>query len=284
MGFCFPAQSNYFKAVNILSRDLGMDHPDVFRMMLGFSENRKALGHIYILDSLTPLDLTTQGPLAASEEEFSIENVNNLYSLPILLKALKYLENAYGNKHYDVLRARSYLANTLLALGQLQDALAIQRELIAGYRIHFGREYMYMASALFGLAEIERVMEKVAAKKKLYYSTNKPDLSAASITGGSIHSSSSSRTKPNPHQKLPKIQAISEMKKAAERKKKKGFMGYEYPEVKSRDINPDSPVDHLIMNEIEVALREKEPPSKGGTFYCIVLLLLNIRCYPAMNI
>lgn len=279
MGFHDAAESGYFKAVAIMTRDLPATHPEVVKMMLGYSENRKALGHIYLVNSDEPIDVSFGGPLAVAEDQvFNEDNIGNLNALPVLVKALKWLVDSYGDKHYDVLRAKGYLAHAMLLLGQLNEALALQRDLISGYRIHFGKEFMYMAPVLYGLAEIERVMEKVSAKKKLYTATNKPDLSAASITGGSsIHTAATTKSQRNPNQKLPKIQSIAEVNRAGQKKKPRGFQGYEYPEVKTRDINPDSPIDHLIMNEIEVALREKEEGSSGKTLTSRLLKLILIN-------
>ena len=256
MGFHYDAEESYFEAIHLLAGEMDMEYPAIVRMMFGFAQNRLALGKVYPFEDGQLPNVEPDSPVIAVDHPFTVESVDVLWAFPILFKAVKLLEDAYSDSHYDVLEGKSILVDMYIFMGLLDKALLLQKELLSAYKIHFRKDYIYMAPVLYKLAEIESRLGKIAPRPKVFELKGKPDLSATAITSGP-----EAKKKQSTKVILPKIGPIEQKKRTAKRKVY-GYMGCEFAPVKTRDIDPSSPADHLILNEIENALRDmhKKPP------------------------
>jgi tetratricopeptide (TPR) repeat protein len=348
LGYPSQARGYYIKAINGFIRELGVEHPEYYLMMVGFAENRRDEGFVYPIQAESyqvplldftqdpPLDPFATSPNIAASPHAALEcdlsnpedlfdqlragedrsdggNVTTCYAYPILVKAYLYFHQLFHYKtdltsapatstsasssapppsptpatpsqHHILIDLKASLAHVLFLMGKFHESYQLQKELLSLTKYHYGKEFQYMAPVLFHLAEMERAMGKLSAKKKLYKGTGKPDLSVEAITGEKNRQMKTSKLR---HQKmllsssstgsslvqpiLPRIQSIGEKSRAPAKKRVLGYMGYQYPEIKTNEIDPSSPIDHLILNEIEVALREKEalgtpPPLSPSPF------------------
>ena len=161
-----------------------------------------------------------------------------------------------------MLEGKSHLVDMYAAMGLLNRAHSLQIELLSAYKIHYGKDFVFMAPVLFKLAEIECRLGKIIPKRKVFEKLGKPDFSAAAITSGP-----EAKKKKSTKVILPKISAVDHKKKT--KMKSYGFMGCQFAPVKTRDLDPGSPVDHLILNEIENALRDmnKKPPGAADIVF-----------------
>lgn len=262
MGFHYDAEESYFEAIQLLAMESGMEYPGVIRMMYGFALNRLALGKVYPFEDNELPDLRADSPVLTADHPFTPSNIEELWAFPILEKALSFLENLYGETHYDVLEGKSHLVDVYLAMGLLSNAHALQIELLSAYKIHYGKDFVFMAPVLYKLAEIESRLGKIIPKRKVFEKLGKPDFSAEAITSGP-----EVKKKKSTKVILPKISAVDHKKKT--KTKTYGYMGCQFAPVKTRELDPSSPVDHLILNEIENALRDmsKKPAGASGIVF-----------------
>jgi len=257
LGFHFDAEESYFEAIQLLAMEAGMEYPRVIKMMYGFALNRLALGKVYPFEDGQHPDISPESPVLTADHPFTPSNIEALWAFPILEKALSFLEGLYGDTHYDVLEGKSHLVDVYLAMGLLKNAHVLQKELLSAYKIHYGKDFIYMAPVLYKLAEIESRMGKIIPKRKVFEKVNKPDFSAEAITN--VHDT---KKKKNTKIILPKISAV-DVKKMG-KTKSYGYMGCQFAPVKTRDIDPSSPIDHLVLNEIENALRDMNKKPEGA--------------------
>jgi tetratricopeptide (TPR) repeat protein len=189
---------------------------------------------------------------------------HSLTSTPISSSSASSSSSMLTSHHYLILDLKTLLSQFLFLLGKFSHSYFLQKELLSLSKYHYKKEYQYMASVLFQLAEIERAMGKLSAKKKLYKGSGKPDLSVEALTGEKNRQLKTNKLR---HQKmlmsssqplLPRIQSITERVRSPVKKRVLGYMGYQYPEIKTNEMDPSSPLDHIILNEIEIALREKD--------------------------
>jgi tetratricopeptide (TPR) repeat protein len=257
MGFHFDAEESYFEAIQLLAMEAGMEYPCVIKMMFGFALNRLALGKVYPYEDGQEPNIAADSPVLTVDHPFTPSGIDSLWAFPILEKALSFLEGLYGDTHYDVLEGKSHLVDIYLAMGLLGNAHALQKELLSAYKIHYGKDFIYMAPVLYKLAEIESRMGKIIPKRKVFEKMSKPDFSAENIT--TVHDT---KKKKNSKVILPKISAVDTKKKS--KTKTYGYMGCQFAPVKTRDIDPSSPIDHLVLNEIENALRDMHKKPDGA--------------------
>jgi len=203
LGFHFDAEESYFEAIQLLAMEAGMEYPRVIKMMYGFALNRLALGKVYPFEDGQHPDISPESPVLTADHPFTPSNIEALWAFPILEKALSFLEGLYGDTHYDVLEGKSHLVDVYLAMGLLKNAHVLQKELLSAYKIHYGKDFIYMAPVLYKLAEIESRMGKIIPKRKVFEKVNKPDFSAEAITN--VHDT---KKKKNTKIILPKISAV----------------------------------------------------------------------------
>ena len=262
MGFHYDAQESYFEAIQLLAMEAGMEYPPVIKMMYGFALNRLALGRVYPYEDGILPDISPESEVLTKDHAFTPSNCEELWAFPVLDKAISFLEGLYGEVHHDVLEGKSHLVDMYLSMGLLHNALALQKRLLSAYKIHFGKDFIYMAPVLYKLAEVESRMGKIIPKRKVFEKLGRPDFSAEAITSGT-----ETKKKKNTKVILPKISAIDSKKKGKSRPY--GYMGCQFAPVKTRELDPGSPVDHLVLNEIENALRDmsNKPPGAADIVF-----------------
>jgi tetratricopeptide (TPR) repeat protein len=258
MGFHYDAQESYFEAIQLLAMEAGMEYPGVIKMMYGFALNRLALGKVYPYEDGQIPNVEPDSPVLTIDHPFTPSNIEVLWAFPILEKALSFLEGLYGDTHYDVLEGKSHLVEMYLAMGLLNNAHVMQKELLSAYKIHFGKDFVYMAPVLCKLAEIESRMGKIIPKRKVFDKVGKPDFSAEAITSGP-----EARKKKSSKVILPKISAVDNNKNN-KKGKSYGFMGCQFAPVRTRELDSSAPVDHVVLNEIENSLRDMNKKPAGA--------------------
>lgn len=292
LGYYASARKLYFEAINMFVSSFGRKHSDTIEMVCSLATNLRLEGKIYIINSydvpsydaeskllMVKQNKTTnsshdESSVVEDEVEYCLEIVedftnecferNDLMAYALNVKTYHLLLNMYGDTHYLVLNAKQTIGDCLVAIGQFESALLLEKEMLSEWKSFYGQEYQCMALCVTRLAMIYLAMGKIKPVKPVLKENRNSLILSSIISAMSANSSNKTLTSPG---KLPPVslshlsiaKGVNNINKAPKRKKVKGFMGYQYPDIKKKELDPEkNPMDHVTLKILENELRHDQ--------------------------
>ncbi|WP_438035765.1 tetratricopeptide repeat protein [Sorangium sp. So ce204] len=167
------------RALTILEKALGRDHPDVATVLNNLAELYRAKGDYATAEPLYQRALTIREKALGREHPDVANSLNNLAELyrakgdyataePLYQRALTIREKALGREHPDVAASLHNLAALYMAKGDYGSAEPLYQRAVTIREKALGREHPDVATSLNNLADLHRTKGDYATAEPLH--------------------------------------------------------------------------------------------------------------------
>jgi tetratricopeptide (TPR) repeat protein/tRNA A-37 threonylcarbamoyl transferase component Bud32 len=166
------SEAHFRRAISIQEKTLGRDHPDLAKTLANLGVFYAVTGRFKEAEPMfvRALAIRELHPEAPAEIAASLHNLGGVYvdmgelakAEPLLQRALKIREAILPPDHPDQVGTVSALATLLRRRGRLEEALRLDREVLANWEKRLGPEHPLVALACFNLGEQYRELGRKA--------------------------------------------------------------------------------------------------------------------------